>query len=793
MGQSPIWLAIEKIIHLFDFHERVFLYNNEDSGQKYSSSNVLCVLDEFGCSFLESVSLSDAINKLPPIFYLSFKNYSSTDGLFKKLSEVSPKKFRYFHTPFDIAAFIGEVNHLLEGGQLYDNPFMKLLDLKQNLSTTCETKPDQFFKDLSEAALVGGRRDNSRLKIFHDIRSETGKLEKFLSCECCLEYIYASLEREKLKEKKKKILWIENRPNDSELIHEIEILKDYFHYTFHIKETSEKINECYNALKRQDSEYDNYDLFIIDIFLGENEDLSGKDFLKILAHKYPHVPAFILSGSEDLELISNTVKEGADFYILKKYARSIPYYLRRFYESIGDVMLLIKDKNLRKNLIGNIRTWRFNKEILWFGDKCYHMINHGYNHAENDWKLLNQFFPSVYKVMTPTPSDEDIYCLSMAVWLHDIGHAGNERYGEPHDVRDNHSAISGDFILKHPEHYGIFGYDKFNHSPYKNKSFSFDSNLTALQSIKGEIAKGNYGLLEKIALMSIYHSSKFPIDEEDVDRIKAKKDLSLECYEDRNNNKKPIHLASLATLAKDGVILKLTSILRIIDALDHNKNRVGDNRFRSIKIETNWRDVRHQLSKLQDEVNSLAIEAKLKKGVAKEFCSLFYEQVKDKIDKKVSLSELKQQQKNFIKHHQLTIDTRNYNLLLEYIKFLCVQEGHFDLHNAIEDINIRVKDNFSGKLLLDIRFITSKNIEDLKKIEVKNWDDEKGEILPNYLLGKRGIDCKLLKENGKFIDAGYIGKEFGASEEYIKEFIDIENHMAGIYDLDGNLLFPEKT
>ena len=64
------------------------------------------------------------------------------------------------------------------------------------------------------------------------------------------------------------------------------------------------------------------------------------------------------------------------------------------------------------------------KDFLWYGDKCYHMINHSYEHIIDNWKLTNQLFPVINKLSI---SDNDLYSFCMAMWLHDIGHKGNER------------------------------------------------------------------------------------------------------------------------------------------------------------------------------------------------------------------------------------------------------------------------------------------------------------------------------------------------------------------------------
>ena len=788
----PISSAIQKIVALFG-------YEADISVNDFKNGKVYCVVDEKEEAFLNSIVNSCEL--LPPILVVSSKKIKDNPplGLFKSLSEKYPDRFQYLECPFDIAAFISAKQKL--SNQKGENPFKNfsniIKDLKVLLSDSKESdkvanylnidsNSTGIFIELSKIALEE-REDEKRLKRFHGISSDVENIKLSLAYECCLEYIYTMLEDRQIE---KQILWIENNPD--KLGGLPKFFKEYFGYKLQIEKNPK---ECYQKLEKGDVQYEGFNLFLVDIFLGDDEKLSGKHFLKILTQNYPHIPAFILSGSEDLELVSKTLKEGADFYIFKKYAVSIPYYFRKFHEKIGKIVLLINDDKLRKNLVGNIRTWRLNREKLWFGDKCYHMINHGFIHAEDDWKLMNQVFPSVFDILNSTA--EDIYCLSMATWLHDIGHAGNERYGEPHLVRDNHSVISAEIILKHPENYGIFGYNEQSKSPYRRKWDPVNGKKTLLQCLRETVKKGNYSRLEKIALMCIYHSSKFPIDEEDAVQImsKKKKPLSLECYENRDSSKKPICLTTIGKYMKEDNFLKYITILRFVDALDHNKKRVGDDTSRSIKFKTNQRDTEYQLQKLYGEVQLLSKE--IRKGKKKKFKELFFDKVVDYIrNEKEDMDSIRDKQENFLKKETRSdkLDTTNYKTLRDYVGFLGVQYGHFDLHKSIEDIDIRVKENADRKLLIDIRFKTSKSDSELKKIMIKKSDDKKGTSLPKYLLGARDDDCKLLKKkDGNYKDVGYIGKELTASGEYVKDFIDILGHKAGIYDLDGKRLFPEKA
>lgn len=794
MDNLPIHMAIQNVIELFGFESEVSIISNNNG---FNNGKIWCIVDDGNdkTSFLEYIS-SENNESLAPILIISLVEENSPFTIFKKLSD--RKKVAYMAS-FDIVDFIKDIKSLESNGK-WDNPFQNISALKRTLKIN-EWDLKDIYTEISKVAMEG----ENRLKRFHGISSEEENMRKHVFIECCLENIYALLEKGKWT--CKKVLWIENKPDDVKVLKDINdntiksFLKKYFNYKFEIKQTSDDIKSCYKELQNHSKDYEKYDLILIDIFLGEDEKRSGKDFLHVLTHNYPHIPAFILSASEDLETISETIKEGADFYILKKYAASIPHYFRKFYEKIGKIVLLINDNELRRNIVGNIRMWQFDKETLWFGDKCFHMINHTYNHAENDWKLMNQIFPMFHDKFSFKA--EDIYCLCMATWLHDIGHVGNEKYGEPHNVRDTHSIISAELILKHPEYYRIFGFEENDKSPYRYATFSRPKII--LQHIRERVSSFNVALvllenndsnksnnidknlrrqmiLEEIALMCIYHSSKFPLDEDDIKRITEKRNLSIECYENLDRKTEPIHLASICSLMKNVTIIKLTAILRFIDSLDHNKNRVGNETTRSIKTETIKRDLRCQLAKLEKVVDLLINFPNVGQEKAKRFRNLFFEQVEQNVIEKNDVpKKLKQEQRSFIDNYEKMIDTTNYDLLLEYIQFICVQDGHFNLHNSIEVINLETSSNDKDKILLDIKIKTLRQEEDLKKIMIKNWDEEKAKSFKEYMLGIRNkVGVLEKKEDGEFKDEGYIGKELRAARKYIEEFVDIDNHKAEI-------------
>ena len=553
------------------------------------------------------------------------------------------------------------------------------------------------------------------------------------------------------------------------------------------------------------------DLILIDIYLEKGVSLSGLDFLKLFTLLYPEIPAFILSVSEDTEVIGKAIEQKADYFILKKNIFSLPFLFYRYIDDLGRLISYIKDRDLKRNLIGNIRYWRFKKDFLWFGDKCYHMINHSYNHAENDWRIANQIVPPILDLdylekEGMSLSDEDIYSFCMAVWLHDIGHKGNEYYGEPHEIRDLHGLISAEIFMKQPESYGIFDYDGYKASPYRWANFGHSK--TAPQLIRERLATleaagqmlqdkekfSNYinkqTILEKISLLSIYHKSNFPLDEDDLKKFQKKgKRIPLDCYYDKNKKTSPIHLKSISDLLDDQNLLSLTALFRFVDGLDINQNRVGDNTEENVKKITIARDISYQMLKLRDEVERIRDTHLKDTGMGRRFFTLFYERIIDDIQKDQYVSKkIKKEQSQFLDTIGMDLPLDNYDMLIEYIEFISVQEGHFGLHNSIEKLEIEVlppHDDSKTTPRFQIKYISRKKadiLNDKDKVTVKERGQKEGRTIRDHLLGehekdKDGNETKYRKKDGD----GYVRRELNNGKKYLKEWFDLENTGIFLY------------
>ncbi|MEA1900324.1 MAG: response regulator [Thermodesulfobacteriota bacterium] len=798
--------------------------------------------------------------KLPPILAISTDN--NFDRFVKLKLIVAFTDFIYLKAPFNIKSLEEKLYQLNNVRPV--KPRDRIERCSHYLKKVGQTFFDEgdFFKayDKINRCLFDSESNRARQEhgIWHEIgviKSEViffndnisdgtketkdwlGLLYKLEKEELIQDYAELIRSLRKLYElRKMKILIIDNSPKSFK--HELKVINEKLGdlYKFYIRTlpldtlskdlTNGKVIKIGNLQDVEEKDISgehallDFDLILLDLHLGSN--LKGEDFLKKLYQNYPGIPVFILSSNEDYNTIRETLKGGADDYIPKSRAISLPSKINQYFKKLGDLIWLAKpedeeDENgreLRRNLIGNLRKWMFNKEILWFGDKCYHMINHSFSHAENDWKIANQIVPPIIDFVNRQKSvgnplleeltDEDIYCLCMAIWLHDIGHKGNERYGKAHEIRDLHGLISAELILKHPDHYGIFGYDMPDRSPYRWVSFRHPK--TAPQVIRERIQMmeaaaqlvsgvGNMHadirkmtLLERIALICIYHQSNFPLDEEDVKKIrKDGKRIPIDCYENCDRNSEPIHLKSICDMIKDYNLMRLTSLFRLIDGIDINRNRVGNETSESIKKCTIGRDLKQQVLELEKEIVRIKDSLLKSTGKEKRFVTLFYEEVRKQIETAGGVGQdLKKEQQQFLDTLSLDLPLDNYYMLVDYIQFLSVQEGHFKLHNAIDNIRIdwfpSIKDQ-GNRIGFKITYISRKDKDylDNPNITVKKWSESKGRTIRGHLLGRRhrveDVDegKKKVVANEYRIEDGYVRREMNDGKKYLKDWLDLKN------------------
>ena len=496
------------------------------------------------------------------------------------------------------------------------------------------------------------------------------------------------------------------------------------------------------------------DMILVDIILGE-KDVDGVDFVNVLREVAPQIPAFILSITNDYEIIQKAFSRGADLYITKNQIFSVPYLYDAYIDEVGQLIHYISNFKLRHSLLGNIRYWRYKKNYLWFGDKCYHMIDHSFNHIRDDWEiankmlvpllrtgfLKNEYLANKNKGKAKIIKDNLLYAFCMAIWLHDIGHKGIHRYGEPHLIRETHGIISGEIILSlPPDSFGIENGDNDNNYIYTNLLFPVGKEKKPVTQLILEKAKQNkiLSIPEMIALFSIYHKSNSPLREKEYyEMIEKDKFVPSDFFENSTPGKPVITLERI--LDKVGNkefkedFFALMALFRFIDGLDIKVSRVGDPKEEILKKWVIKRDLEYNFRKMRNLIERMATKFLDKPLERASFIKNFFIEIKEKIERRESLSinELAKQLSQFREWEE-------YRMLLSYCYFIGAQGGHFDLHSSVSGIEIV----YEGGKCFKITLLTEKDEQELKDMKV--YEVGKGtESVYDRLIGE---NCYVLKE-----------------------------------------------
>jgi len=712
------------------------------------------------------------------------------------LRELFPERVGYIGAPFK-----PELMHIRKK----DGLKIKLDDINKVINSINNKLEKNYKFEIKDFFFSGGKYFT-----FEDLR-EKGRLahesEPEIRLKCQLANLTAGLirfEKEKIKlkkehgeskERKIKVLFIDNNPERG-----MQEIDSRFEKIFKENVTLQEVLECfsqifdiyyyrknflelYQQIKNENKKNDlsikvvkkegndkpfsmrlnEFDFILVDMFLGENKP-NGVEFIQLLTQKYPHIPAFVLSVSDDYCIIRNAIKEGADFYILKNQVFSIPYVYWNYMDEIGKVIYFIKNDKLKKSIIGNIRYWMFKKELLWFGDKCYHMINHSYQHTFNDWMRLNEvLFPLLEENADLSKIEEDtdswLYAICMATWLHDIGHKGTERYGEAYQIRDNHGYISAEYILKYPNLFRIEENDERNVSDnyYENIKFKPADPGSAIEILYKRIRKKEtLTNAEKIALFCAYHKSNMPLTDEDYHKLCSDENKFIPIDFFVNGERKADNIITLEKILSEifknknelvNQLIGLFALFRLVDGLDNHISRVGDEsekRLKSLVIE-NDRD--YELSAIEKNINTL-VKLYCKNHMTKAlFVQRFDEDLKREI-KEGAVIKFKSLEKLFPNQEEF----ENYLLHAYYASFISIQPTHFDFHSSIEELKI----DYLGNKRFRFKIKTSKIEKKLKEMKVKERGRKETSVF-DRLIGKE--DC-------------YVLKELNSGEKYLKEWIN---------------------
>lgn len=516
------------------------------------------------------------------------------------------------------------------------------------------------------------------------------------------------------------------------------------------------------------------DFILLDLYMDEN--VSGRfsgqfsfRLIEILKTIHPDTPVFIFSCI-DINTIKNLCIElGAENYLAKYEAYLLPEKIVEFENKIGPLLINIREDKLRKNAIGNIRTWLQSND-LWFGDKCYHMINHSLIHCSSVWKYINQLFTEFYKNeyknnKNNTQLDEEIYTLAMTSWLHDIGHRGDDLVNNAGDVRAIHGYMSAKLIGENPQIYDLLFIDNDNKErTYTSYKQEYDKNIeenvisTFCDSINIDklfnnrentdfLDKVKFKLLKNIMLLSAFHQGKtilfFDDEKKSIildDILLRKRYVPDKEYRTLLSSKEsnPV-INELSCVPKiywsknrgidlpfsfsdffkgndpeiDDYIM-LAGFFRFIDGIDINNARIGYGIKNDIHIaESLKNDILSYTNHLKSELNLIITDEYQRNNINSILNNGFFDIAKNDV-KKIKKTENIEFNTIFIDNLIDFLESNSlYNIkdivkpTTEYIKFIAKQIGHINLHKAIQQIEIVTK-YIKSKYELIIQFHSDK-------------------------------------------------------------------------------------
>lgn len=359
--------------------------------------------------------------------------------------------------------------------------------------------------------------------------------------------------------------------NVSAIRKSLEFLADATDDCFYVTKNGDQSHRLYDLLKkkehcdRNDDEFDwskdiefdaigkvpsrkiEPDAILVDLMLknASGELLEGEEVVRHLQEHFPSLPIIVVTKSEEPDVLTRCVKlRGADRVVPKRRLLRLPYTLASYlHEEISHLLAELdesplKDHNvpLSRRLIGAFRTWNIYPGILWHGEKTVHCAEHTLEHTLGLWKLANELLISAWAHMNDFRTtvgklpyqSKDLFRFYMSLWLHDIGSKGTEAYQMADQVRERHSWISAELLHRNPEIY-------------------------MLQ--RGEE-------VDVIELLCGYHQSCAPFREGDPTKATVK-GLFHQSLEEIEKNSR-------------WNLMAWTALLRLLDAIEHNWRRVGN-------------------------------------------------------------------------------------------------------------------------------------------------------------------------------------------------------------------------
>ena len=371
-----------------------------------------------------------------------------------------------------------------------------------------------------------------------------------------------------------------------------------------------------------------------------------------------------------------------------------------------------KAQHLREKLETKLKEW----EYLWIGDQIPETVEHTKNHSLRLLELAYYFLEFTEISIT----DESLFLLISAIWLHDIGHSGL-RYTLYPKKAHHYELNVAEFPSLVREWHNLLSYERI-----KNKNLLDDTNTS-----------------EIVALICKYHRNKMPLHrtnhgtKEWQDKIFS--DISVKPFEQVLNNKKFFIYNSEVTNNKE--ILLIASILRFIDACDVQADRVITPEYKKLREERTKEEINYNIALLEKrkelwtwlgEEDKSKIE-ELYKDVQKflinypNHTNKEYKKIREKI-----ITQLKETIESTSKDEETKEIIMQSLGFFDRILFKKIQEAHFIKHSGIKTIYFKKDEKALDEKALGVYFIPDDSAvpddilevaKDIYEIEYKGGND----------------------------------------------------------------------
>jgi len=283
--------------------------------------------------------------------------------------------------------------------------------------------------------------------------------------------------------------------------------------------------------------WDEVDLVLQDIVLDDESKMA--DGLDLVPHYFeacPQAMVFVLTSLDIESLVgSGDVNwRYVDCIVSKSALATLWYEYRRcFRECFGRMfwpdwpLVEPNDRTLLRDLFGSLRKWRIEPDILWHGQNLPEMIDHANRHITALWRLTNDFIGTLIERGAANKEVLSLrrrIALAVAVWMHDVGHRGDEYLAGAMDVRASHAGISERLLLRNPDAYALGWLLNASNIPHEPCGSSNGggraARLECRNATKCSAAKeSKLCLLREAGLLCRHHQSNAPLNDLSITRM----------------------------------------------------------------------------------------------------------------------------------------------------------------------------------------------------------------------------------------------------------------------------------